>query len=60
MTSLEGYETAVFEVVTWKGITREFLDSIKVDDRLAIKGRMEIIDGKMVLIAEQIEELELI
>lgn len=47
-----------YEVYLWKGMCHEFINSIPLNSAIAIKGRLEIMDAKMILVAEMIEKLE--
>lgn len=41
----------------WKGGCLEILDHAKINDIMSVKGRLEFINGEMMIIAEHIEYL---
>lgn len=44
-----------FDVVLWKGLSKEYLTSLELNTILAIKGRLEKKDEKIIIIAENID-----
>ncbi|NLW15965.1 MAG: hypothetical protein GX038_06900 [Erysipelothrix sp.] len=58
MTSLENDDYEIYEIVVWKGMRREFLDSVPLNSIIGIKGRLQVIDSRLVLVAEHVQQLE--
>lgn len=50
------YDT--FNVVLWKGFNREIIERAKLNCLLGIKGRLEIKNNELTIIAEHVEFLE--
>lgn len=48
-------ESHVYEVYLWQGICRSVLSHLKKNSDVAIKGRLEQLNGDLVIVAEQIE-----
>lgn len=49
------YTVDTFRVHVWKGMSLDILELRKVNDYLSVKGRLEIHNGHIVIIAEMIE-----
>ncbi len=58
MSSFEVEPLVEFDVIVWKGMSREFLESIPLHSIVGVRGRLEIIDDNLMLVAEHIEKLE--
>lgn len=60
MTGFEIEPLDEYEVILWKGMSREFLDSIPLKTIIAIRGRFQMIDCKLMLVAEHVERMEVL
>lgn len=50
----------LFEVYLWKGMSKEFIQAIPLNSPVSIKGRLELRNGAIVMIAEHIEKMDMI
>lgn len=58
MTSYSNNDYEVYDVVIWKGMSKEFVSSIELDSIIAIRGRLQIIDNEFAVVAEHIEQID--
>ncbi len=58
MSSFEVEPLVEFDVIVWKGMSREFLEAIPLNSTIGVRGRLEIIDNRLMLVAEHVEKLE--
>ena len=49
------YQFDTFRVALWKGLSNEILDAVPLNTLIGIKGRIELVDDGVRLIAEQVE-----
>lgn len=45
----------VFPIIVWKGLSKQFLETMKEESLICVRGRIERIDNRYCLIAELIE-----
>lgn len=57
ISSFETKEFEEYDVCLWKGMSKEFIESIPLNSAIGIRGRLKMKDNTVILIAEHIEKL---
>lgn len=50
-------EMDLFPIIGWKGLSSQFIDSLKIGDLICVRGRIVPFEGSFRFIAEVVEDL---
>ena len=51
------YDQDIFEVLLWRGISEEISERCRIGDVISLRGRIQSVDQKIMIIAEQVNLL---